>query len=110
MAVTKDYIRIDECGVRRVGQTRVSLDSVVIAYRNGSSAEAIQESYPALTLEEVYGALTYYLANSSEVDDYLVEQRKIAESVRARCEAERPPVVDRLRQLRREREAARRGA
>jgi uncharacterized protein (DUF433 family) len=110
MAVTKDYIRVDECGVRRIGQTRVSLDSVVIAYRNGSSAEAIQESYPALNLEEVYGAITYFLANMPEVDAYLEDQRKVAEAVRARSEAERPPVVDRLRKLMREREASRESA
>ncbi len=33
----------------------------------------IAQSFPALTLEQVYGALTFYLANKSEIDAYLKE-------------------------------------
>ena len=111
MAATKDYVRVDECGVRRVGQTRVSLDSVVYAFRDGCSAEAIRDSYQALSLEEVYGAIAYYLANTAEVDDYLREQERLADELRARLEANPSPVVERLRKLKREQEAAaRRGA
>lgn len=111
MAATKDYVRTDECGVRRVGQTRVSLDSVVYAFRDGRSAEDIRDSYRTLTLEEVYGAIAYYLANTAEVDDYLREQERIGDEWRARFEANPPPVVQRLRKLKQEQDAAaRRGA
>jgi hypothetical protein len=33
--------------------------------------ESIQRSFPLLTLEEVYGAITFYLANEAEIDEYL---------------------------------------
>jgi hypothetical protein len=36
------------------------------------------ESYPALTLEQVHGALAFYLANQNEVDAYLAEGQRIA--------------------------------
>ena len=60
-----EYIGIVE-GVYRVGQTRVSLDSLVYLYREGMSAESMVESYPALTLEQVHGALAFYLAKPRE--------------------------------------------
>ena len=54
--------------------TRISLDSVVYAFRNGLSPESIVQSFPLLTLEQVYGALTFYLANRAEIDAYLAAE------------------------------------
>lgn len=110
MAVLSEYVVTDECGVRRVGKTRVSLDSVVYAFRDGSSPESIRDAYPALSLEEVYGAIAYYLARQPEIEAYLKDQEQVTSEARKRAEAERPPVVDRLRELVRTREATRRGA
>src|ERR1700722_15526107 len=73
----KEYVRKVE-GAYRVGKTRVSLDSLVYLFREGMSAESMVESYPSLTLEEVHGALAFYLANRAEVDDYLVEGESAA--------------------------------
>lgn len=53
---------------------RISLDSVVYAFRRGQSAESILHSFPLLTLEEIYGAITYYLANETEIDAYLISE------------------------------------
>ena len=57
MIQDKTYVRKNEQGAWRVGALDVSLDSVVIAYQQGYSAETIQQLLPALTLEEVYGAI-----------------------------------------------------
>lgn len=51
--------------------SRVSLDSLVYAFRRGASPETIQRSFPSLTLEQVYGALTFYLSHQAEIDAYL---------------------------------------
>lgn len=59
--------------VYRIVGSRVSLDSIVYAFQRGASPESIQRSFPTLTLEAVYGAIAYYLANQDEVDAYLVE-------------------------------------
>jgi uncharacterized protein (DUF433 family) len=61
MAPAKTYIQTEENGVYRVSATRVMPDSVVAAFHAGHSAETIRRQYPALTLEEVYGAIAYYL-------------------------------------------------
>jgi len=77
--MSKEHVRRVE-GAYRVGDTRVSLDSLVYLFREGMSAESMVESYPALTLEQVHGALAFYLANQKEVDAYLAEGQRTAES------------------------------
>ena len=55
-----------------VAGTRVSLDSIVFAFLDGLSPETIvAECFPVLTLEQVYGAITYYLAHRAAIDRYL---------------------------------------
>ena len=61
--------------VYRITSTRVSLDSIVYAWWAGQSAETIAQSFPVLTLEQVYGAITFYLAHREEIDHYLEQQR-----------------------------------
>src|ERR671924_124723 len=68
--MNKDYVT-QVNGAYRIAGTRVSLDSVVYAFLNGVSAESIVDSFPVLTLEQVYGAIAYYLAHQAEVDAYL---------------------------------------
>ena len=68
--MTEEYVeKRDE--VYRVAGTRISLDSVVYAFRRGASPESIQRSFPLLSLEQVYGAITFYLARQPEIDAYL---------------------------------------
>jgi uncharacterized protein (DUF433 family) len=51
-----------------IAGTRVSLDSVVYAFLRGESPEGIAESYPALTVEQIFGLLAFYLANRDRID------------------------------------------
>ncbi|HTG57966.1 MAG TPA: hypothetical protein VMG63_00935 [Terriglobia bacterium] len=48
----------------------------------GPSPEAIVDNFPTLSLEQVYGAITFYLANRPEMDGYLVETEKLWENAR----------------------------
>ena len=84
--MNKQYVEnIDS--VYRLAGTRVSLDSIVYAFWRGQTAESIAQSFPVLTLEQVYGALTFYLANKSKVDAYLEEAEAEFEALReAACE------------------------
>lgn len=65
-----------------ISQTRVSLDSIVYAFLSGQTAESIAQSFPVLRLEQVYGAITYYLAHRSEIDRYLEQVRTEYETQR----------------------------
>ncbi len=93
------YVDADDHGVLRIAGTRVSLDSVVIAFQEGHSPESIRQQYPALTLEAVYGALTYYLANRESVDAYLRYQDQVWAEARREADSHPSPVVERLRAL-----------
>jgi uncharacterized protein (DUF433 family) len=97
--IQKPYVR-EENGVLRVGEADISLDSVVIAFQDGLAPEVIQLQYPALTLEEVYGAITYYLANQKAVDRYLAQQAQRWAELRRTSEQTPSPVMVRLRAMR----------
>lgn len=56
-----------------VAESRVSLDSIVYAFRGGESPETIQQNFPTLTLEQVYGAIAFYLSRQAEIDANIQE-------------------------------------
>ncbi len=64
----------DEHGRLRVGSTRVLLDLVIYAYWRGATPESIIQSYPSLSLDDVYLAIGYYLRHRAEIDTYLHQQ------------------------------------
>jgi len=73
VTVSKEYIEQIDCNFYIVG-TRISLDSVVYAFRRGDSPETICQNFKLLNLEQVYGAIAYYLAHKAEIDAYLIRQ------------------------------------
>lgn len=95
----KEYVKIVE-GAYRVGDTRVSLDSLVYLFREGTSTEGMVESYPALTLEQVHGALAYYLANQKEIDLYLAEGQRAAESQHRQSKQTNADLIAKLQRAR----------
>lgn len=84
IVTAKKYIEEREGCYRIVGK-RVSLDSIVYAFLGGQSPESIVQSFPVLELEEVYGAITFYLANRSAIDAYLSEGEQLFESLRQKA-------------------------
>jgi len=73
--MAKEYID-ERAGGYYVAGTRISLDSIVHAFRRGESPETICQNFELLRLEEVYGAIAYYLANQAEIDTYLIRQNE----------------------------------
>lgn len=97
--VMRDYIEQRSGGYYLSG-SRVSLDSVVYAWRRGESPETIRENFPSLNLEQVYGAITFYLGNKPAVDKYLAEIEREWD----RFAREHPLPTDLAEKLRRARE------
>ncbi len=73
--MAKEYIE-ERNGNYYVTGTRVSLDSIVHAFKRGDSPETICQNFELLCLEEVYGAIVYYLANYLDIDAYLLRQNE----------------------------------
>ena len=63
-------------GVYYVPGTRISLDSIVYAFREGCSAETIREDFEGLTLAQVYGAIAFYLDHQADIDAYLMQRKE----------------------------------
>ena len=93
----------DAEGVFRVSGTRVTLDSIIRAYQDGSSADAIAEQYPSIPLADVHAVLSYYLKHRESVEAYLHNRRIKAEEVRQENEARFDPNGIRARLLARRR-------
>jgi uncharacterized protein (DUF433 family) len=80
-SMNKRYVEQRE-DVYWVAGTRVSLDSIVYAFLDGQTVESIAQSFPVLTLEQVYGAITFYLANRPDIDAYLRREEAEFETLR----------------------------
>lgn len=77
----------DQHRVMRVGQTRVTLETVIHAFEQGHTAEEIVSHYPALKLADVYAVIAYYLNHRAEVRAYLQEQEAAAQKAWTQIEA-----------------------
>ncbi len=99
MVPNKEYVEMGE-GKHRISGTRVSLDSIVYAFLRGASPESIVRSFPTLNLEQVYGAITFYLAHQSEVDAYLKEGEAEFETIRRAARAANPLLYKKLEEAR----------
>ena len=87
-------------GAYRINGTRVSLDSIVYAFRDGQSPESILISFPVLTLEQIYGAIAFYLGNQKTVDKYLKQGEAKYEAQRQASRAKNPELYERLARFR----------
>ena len=94
-------------GVVYVGGTRVTLDTVVMAFRDGATAEEIVYQYPSVDLADVYAVIAYYLQRRPEVEVYLQKRRAQADETRQQNEARFDPqgIRERLLARRPDREA-----
>lgn len=95
-ATTGYVIRTKDGGYRLRG-SRVTLDSIVHGYWEGQSPEAIADDFPTLALEQVYGAIAFYLRNRAEVDAYMKEQAKLWQRLKAESRTQNGTLVRRVR-------------
>ena len=84
----------------RVADSRVSLDSVVYAYWEGKSPEAIAEEFPTLSAEQVYGVIAFYLRNRQAIDEYLSQLGAKWQQLATQSDSQHGPLLDRLRNSR----------
>ena len=80
--------------------TRVSLDSIVYAFLRGESPDGIVESFPALTLEQVYGAIAFYLGHQTEVDANVREGEDLIHRTIPALSQRKPEAFQRLQRAR----------
>lgn len=59
-----------------VAGNRVSLASIIHEYRDGAAPESIRQNFPTLSLEQINGAIAFYLGHQGEAETYLSELEK----------------------------------
>ncbi len=64
-------LKVDSDEVIRVGNTRVTLDTIVAVFNNGATPEEIIFQFPSLNLTDIYSVISYYLRNIEKVNSYL---------------------------------------
>lgn len=99
IAIEPAPLELDANGVVRVGKTRVTLDTVVMAFLEGATAEEIGEQYTSLQLPDIYSTIGYYLKHKAEVDAYLLKRQRQAVAIRQETEQRFNPVGIRARLL-----------
>lgn len=101
-------LEINADDVVLVGQTRVTLDTVVAIFKQGKTAEEIVHRYPVLRLADVYATIAFYLKHQQMVESYLAERQTQSASVRKMNETRLDPkgIRDRLLTHKREQNAS----
>jgi len=99
--MAKDYVEQRDEGYWITG-TRVSLDSVVYAFLDGLSPESIVDSFDTLTLEEVYGAIAFYLGHRDDIDAYLKQAEAQFDKLCRRAREANPLLYQKLDAARRQ--------
>jgi uncharacterized protein (DUF433 family) len=96
--LTQTVPLVRQSGVWRVTGTRVPLDSIIFAYKQGATPEEISEQFTSVALGDVYAVIAYYLHNQEEVDRYLAERGAQRAETRREIESQWDPtgVRDRL--------------
>jgi uncharacterized protein (DUF433 family) len=79
-----DFLRPDDIRLRG---TRVGIETILYDHlKRDRRPDEIQESYPSLTLEQVYATILYFLHNMDQVqtylDDWLEHGRRMQEEQR----------------------------
>lgn len=88
--VDKAPLRVADSGTVYIGQTRVTLQTVIAAFHLGDSPEQIIMSFDVLSLADVYAVIAYYLCHREEVDAYIHQQEVESEKFRKKMETEHP--------------------
>jgi uncharacterized protein (DUF433 family) len=93
----------------RLKGTRVGIETILYDFIHRSrTPETIAQTYPSLTLEQVYATILYYYHERGKVEAYLTDWLEWSHRMREEQARNPTPDILRLRQIKAEREAAKR--
>jgi uncharacterized protein (DUF433 family) len=98
-----NFLRPDDI---RVKGTRIGIETILYDFiHRARTPEQILQSYPSLTLEQIYATITYYLHNKEAVSAYLADWLEWNHQQWKAQELNPPPGIIRLRKLKAELES-----
>ena len=91
------HIFIMDDGRAMIGGTRIKVENIVACDRDGMDAKEIKaESYPFLTMGQIYSALAYYWDNKALVEARIEDGDRYVEKMRAMLDPHQPGRRERL--------------
>lgn len=102
----EDYFDFQRPDDIRLKGTRVGIETILYDFiHRARTPEEIAQSYPSVSLEQVYATILYYLHNKEAVSKYIADWLEWSHQQRKAQELNPPPSAIRLRKLRKELEA-----
>jgi hypothetical protein len=74
----------------------ISLDAIAYALQQGLSPQSIVQYFPLLTLEQLYGAIAFYLGNPAEIDPYLAAEEAAFDAMPQPLQTSEPALYNKL--------------
>ncbi len=106
MTVSKQFVERRNDSFYLIG-SRVPLALIVREFQNGEPPEVIRSHFPTLNLEQIYGAITFYLGNQQEAEEDMAARQRIEEDFSSTHPA--PPELKQKLDQAREQMPSRRG-
>ncbi|MBW4503165.1 MAG: DUF433 domain-containing protein [Scytonema hyalinum WJT4-NPBG1] len=102
----EDYFDFQRPDDIRLKGTRVGIETILYDFiHRCRTPEEIAQSYPSVTLEQIYATILYYLHNKEAVSAYMADWLEHSHRMREEQRRNPPPVVVKLMKLKAEREA-----
>ena len=94
-----EYVEMRNGGYYVTG-SRVSLASIIHEYRDGAAPETIRQNFPTLSLEQIHGAIAYYLGHQEEAETYLSGLEKKWDELERAATPASPEIQQRIEEAR----------
>lgn len=103
----EDYFNFQSTNDIRLKGSRIGIETILYEYiYRARTPEEIAQTYPSITLEQVYATILYYLHNKETVSKYIADWLEYCLKSEREQDENPPSFVVRLRKLKAEREAA----
>lgn len=102
----EDYFDFQRPDDIRVKGTRVGIETILYDFiHRCRTPEEIAQSYPSVTLEQIYATILYYLHNKEAVSAYIAKWLEHSHRMREEQRRNPSPVLVKLMKLKAEQEA-----
>jgi uncharacterized protein (DUF433 family) len=98
----REYVEMRNGGYYVAG-SRVSLASVVHEYRDGAAPESIRQNFPTLSLEQIHGAIAFFLGHPQEAETYLSALEKKWDELESAVKPASPELQQRIEEAQKRR-------
>ena len=96
----EDYFNFLAADDIRLKGTRIGIETILFDYLfRAKTPEEIAQTYPSLTLEQVYATILYYLQNKQAVEAYIQDWLEWGDRMREEQKRNPNPVVEKLKKL-----------